>query len=86
MATTYAKLINQYMFSYLTLFSASFYRISEEDQRSDETELFIKLKINHNLKENDNNNIDVKSQLEHQIETQETNKVVGYLIKIKQWK
>ena len=54
------------------LFSASFYNISEEYERGDEIELFINLNINHKLKESDINNIDVKSQLEHQIQIQET--------------
>ena len=44
--------------------------INEEDQRSDETELYINLNINHNLTETDNKNIDVKSQLQHQIQIQ----------------
>ena len=72
MATIYARLINQYKFKYHILFSASFYKINEEDQRSDEIELFINLNINNNLTETDINNIDVKSQLEHQIQVQET--------------
>ena len=72
MATIYARLINQYKFKYHILFSVSFYKINEEDQRSDEIELFIKLNVNNNLTETDINNMDVKSQLEHQIETQET--------------
>ena len=42
--------------------------INEEDQRSDETELFINLNINNNLTETDINYIDVQSQLEHQIQ------------------
>ena len=32
----------------------------------------INLNINHNLTESDINNIDVRSQLEHQIQVQET--------------
>ena len=36
MATTYARLINQYKFKYHILFSAIFYKINEEDQRSDQ--------------------------------------------------
>ena len=72
MATIYAKLINQYKFKYHTLFSTSFYKINQEDHRSDEIELFIILNINNNLTETDINNIDVKSQLEHQIQIQET--------------
>ena len=72
MATIYAKLINEFMFKYHILFSASFYKINEEDQRSDEIELFINFSINNNLTETDMNNIDVKSQLEHQHQIQET--------------
>ena len=72
MATIYARLINQYEFKYHLLFSASFYKINEEDQRSDEIELFINLNINNKLTETDNINNDVKSQLEHQIQVQET--------------
>ena len=85
MATIYARLINQCKFNDHILFSASFYKINEEDQRSDEIELFINLKINNNLielfinlktnknlTETDINNIDVKSQLEPQIQVQET--------------
>ena len=68
----YARLINQYKFKYHTLFSASFYKINEEDQRNNEIELYINLKINHNLTESDIDNIDVRSQLEHQIQIQET--------------
>ena len=72
MGTIYVRLINQYEFRYHTLFSASFYKIIEEDRRSDEIELFINLNINQNLTEPDINNIDVKSQLKHQIQIQET--------------
>ena len=71
MATVYARLINQYKFKYHILFSASFYKNIEEDQRSEETELFIKLNINHNLTKTDIKNIDVQSQLEHQVQIQE---------------
>ena len=41
MATIYARIIKQYKFKYRILFSASFHKINEEDQRSDEIELFI---------------------------------------------
>ena len=68
----YARLINQYKFNYHTLFSASFYKINEEDQRKNEIELYIHLKINNNLTESDIDNIDIRSQLEHQIQIQET--------------
>ena len=71
-ATVYARLINRYKYKYHILFSASFYKNNEEDQRNDSTELFINLNINHILTETDIDNIDVKSQLEHQIDFQET--------------
>ena len=72
LSVIYARLINQYKFKYHVLFSASFYKINKEDQRSDETEIFIDLNINNNLTESDIDNIDIKSQLEHQIRSQET--------------
>ena len=67
----YARLINQYKYKYYTLFSASFYKINEEDQRNNHIELYINLKINNNLTESDIDNIDIRSQLEHQIQMQE---------------
>ena len=72
MATIYARLENQYKFKNHILISASFYKNNEEDQRSDEIELIINLNLNNNLTENDIDKIDVKSQLEHQIQIQET--------------
>ena len=74
MFVIYARLLNQYKFKDLTLFSATFYETNEEDQRNIETDLFIKLNINHNLTESDIDNIDVKYQLEHQNQIQETKK------------
>ena len=68
----YARLINQYKFKNHTLFSASFYKINEENQKNNEIELYMKLKINNNLTKSDIDNIDVRSQLEHQIQIQET--------------
>ena len=75
MATICARLINQIKFKYHIIFSASFYQINEEDQRSDEIELFNNLKIQNYLTETYINNFDVRSQLEHQIQIQETKKV-----------
>ena len=72
LSVIYSRIINQYKFKYHTLFSASFYKINEEDQRNNEIELYINLKINNNLTESDINNIDVRSQLVHQIQIQET--------------
>ena len=53
------------------MFSASFYKINEEDQRDNHIELYINLKINNNLTESDIDNIDIRSQLEDQIQMQE---------------
>ena len=78
LSVIYARLIYQYKFKYHTLFSASFYKINEEDQRNNEIELYINLKSNNNLRESDINNIDVRSQLEHQIQIQEM-KVSGWI-------
>ena len=63
LSVIYARLINQYKFKYHTLFSASFYKINEEDQRNNEIELYINLKFKNNLTESDIDNIDVRSQL-----------------------
>ena len=49
------------------LFSASFYKINDEDQRSDEIELCNNLKVNQNLTATEIKNMDVNSQLEHQV-------------------
>ena len=72
MATIYARLLNQYKFKNHIILSASFYKIKEENHRSDEPELFINLNINHNSIETDIIYIDVKTQLEHQFQIQET--------------
>ena len=81
-----ARLINQYKFKYHVLFSARFYKINEEDQRCDEIELFINLKINNKLTKSDIDNIDIKSQLEHQIQIQETKESGWIFDKIKSMK
>ena len=82
----YARLINQNKFKYHTLFSASFYKINEEDQRNNENELYIKLKNKHNLTESDIDNIDVRSQLEHQIQSQAMNESGWIFDKLKSMK
>ena len=71
LSVIYARLINQYKFKYHTFFSASFYKINEEDQRNNEIELYINTNINHNSTESDIDIINVRSQLEHQIQNQE---------------
>ena len=86
MSVIYARLTNQYKCKYHTLFSAGFYRINEEDQRDNEIELYINLKINHNLTESDINDIDIRFQLEHQIQNQETKESGWIFDKIKSMK
>ena len=66
MVTIYARLKNQYKFTNHIIFSASFYKINEEDERSDENELFINFNINHNL-----TGTDIKYQLKYRIQNQE---------------
>ena len=68
LSNIYARLINQYIFEYQTVFSARFDKQDENNLVLDETELFINLNINHNLTRTD---IDIRSQLEHQIQRQE---------------
>ena len=68
LSVIYARLINQYKFKYQTVFSAKFDKQDEDNQVLDETELFINLNINHNLRRSDLDNIDVKSPLEFQIQ------------------
>ena len=72
LSVIYVRLINGNKFKYHTLFSASFYKIDEEEQRYNQIELYINLKISHNITKSDIDNIDVESQLEHQIQVQET--------------
>ena len=72
MVTVYARIINYNQFNYHILFSASFCKINEEDQRSDESEFFKKFSNIQNLTECDLNNIDLKSQLKQQLQIQET--------------
>ena len=74
------------MFKYHILFSASFYKIIEEDQRKDEIELFNNWNIIHNMTETDIDNIEVKSPLEHQIQIQETKDSGWIFDKIKSMK
>ena len=71
LSVIYARLINQYKFKYQTVFSARFDKQVEDNQVLDETELFINLKINHNLTESDLENIDVVSPFGHQKQQQE---------------
>ena len=54
------------------MFSAKFHEQEEEDQLLDEVELFISLKNNRNLTQSDIDYNDARSQLERQIQNQET--------------
>ena len=71
LSVIYARLINKYKFKYQTVFSARFDKQDEDNQKLDETELFINLNINNNLTETDIDNIDIQSPLEHRIQQQE---------------
>ena len=71
LSVTYARLINQYKFNYQTVFPARFDKQDEDNQLLDETKIFVKLNINHNLTESDLDKIDVKSPLEHRIQQRE---------------
>ena len=72
LAIIYARLTNQKIFKNHTVFSARFDKQNEPNQILDETELFVNLNINQNSTESDINNIDVKPQLAHQNQIQET--------------
>ena len=77
LSVIYARIINQYIFNYQTVFSPRFHKQDEDNQVLDETELFNNLNINHNITESDLDKIDIKSPLEHQIQQQEM-KVSGW--------
>ena len=73
---------DQCKFKYHTLFSASFYKIDEGNQKSDESEKFILLNINQNSTESDIDKTDAKSQLEHQIQFEEAEEFAWIFDKI----
>ena len=66
-----------YIFLPYLFFSWLFYKISKEGQRIDEVDFFVNLNINQIVTESVNKNIDIKSQLEHKVQSQET--------KIREW-
>ena len=83
MAFIYARLINQYKFKYQCAFLCRFDKLDEDNVILDEIELFINLKINHNLTETDLKNINIRWDLERQIQQQEMkDSVDGDLIKL----
>ena len=70
MSNVYARLIkNQYRFRYQVVFSARFDKHDEDDQVLDELEVIINLN-NQNVTQSDID--DIRSQLERQIQNQET--------------
>ena len=71
MATIYASLISQYKFKYQCTFLTRFDKQDEDEELLDEIELFINLKMNYILTENDLKKINVKFDLENQIQQQE---------------
>ena len=71
MAIIYGWILYHYKFKYQGVFSARFDKQDEDDQMLDEIDLFINLKINHNLTESDIDETDGKSQFEYEIHQQE---------------
>ena len=71
MAFIYARLISQYKFKYQCTFLARFDKLDEDDMMLDETELFINLKINHNLTESDLKKNNISWDLERQTQNLE---------------
>ena len=71
-ANTHAGKRNQYKFEDQILFSAMFDKRNEDDQVLDEVELYNGLNTNRKLTESYFDNIDVRSQLEEQIQNQQT--------------
>ena len=71
MAVIYARIISEYKFKYQCVLLCNFDKQGEFGEILEETELFINLKINHNLTETDLNKINIKWDLERQIQQQE---------------
>ena len=71
LSVIYARLRNQCKIKYHIIFSASFYKINEEDKKNIEIEISINLNIIQNLTESDIDIIDVRSQFENEIQIQE---------------
>ena len=71
MATIYSRILNQYELKNQTVLSARFDEQGEDGQKLDEIELYINLNINQDSTESDFGIINVKFQLEEQIQRQE---------------
>ena len=72
MAKFYARMINRNKFKKQVVFQARFGKQDQDDQVLDKIELYNQLNINENLTESDIDFIDVKYQLEKQIQNQKT--------------
>ena len=72
LSVIYASSLNQYKFKYHTIFSPNFYRIKEKHRRNIDIQININSNINHKLTESDIDIIGVRSQLEHQVQIEET--------------
>ena len=68
----YAIIMNQFEFEYRRVFSSRFDKQDENDQVLDENELYFNFNNDKNLSESDIDNNTVSSQLEKQIQNQET--------------
>ena len=71
MSIIYARLIIQYKFKYQCVFLCNFVKQREFGEVLDETELSKNLKINHNLTESDLKTINIRWDLDRQIQQQE---------------
>ena len=71
LSVIYARLMNQYIFKYQTVFSARFDKQDEDNQVLDETEFYFNLNVNHHSTQTDINKDVVKSPLAYQIQQQE---------------
>ena len=95
MAPIYAKLINQLIFKYQTVFSAKFNKQDENGQILDQIELYNNLNFNPNLTQCDIDKNYNAFQLEHLIKNQEakdsgwrfdkTNSLTLFSLKLLNW-
>ena len=75
MSHVYAKLLNQYKFTYQLFFLVIFDKYDEDNEVTSEIEISITLSITHNLMQSEIENIDFQLNLEkriHSVETQDS--------------
>ena len=70
MGSIYARLKNQSIFKYQTVFLARFDEQNDDSQLLNETEFYINLNRNHKITETDVDNFFVRFALEEQIQKQ----------------